>query len=133
MFTKSSMLTDLSSKAAQSRGTFLHLAGDCCAALVGSQGRLAVALKESTMGQKLWVGCPAPMLDLLLGRYSLVGGDRINVHLTRIFIALAHLPKKTVLLIPLGDVYSAVVDKAKSMRTDIDGLSTFISWDGAST
>lgn len=94
----------LRDKAGSSGGQFLNIGGDCWCVTVNGERRLGIALKESTMKGTLWVGNPAPILNAIWDN---------TLQFERAFVALYHVPRKTLLVIPIFDVYKVIVGNAK--------------------
>lgn len=99
-------------------GAFSGIGGDCYAASVEGEIRAAVAIKESNALDKLWVGSPQPILNLVTGVVRPRGTEEpIDLlPLYRAFIALTHIPHKTVLLISIFHVYKDIVERARANR-----------------
>ena len=102
-------------------GEIIRLGGDCYVSRIQAEVRLAIALKESGAKKKMWVGSPEPMTRLLFGQYRLTAsGEALTTRADRVTIALIHKPSKTVMLIPLMEVWTAIVTKAQANQTDLE-------------
>jgi hypothetical protein len=119
--TKSELRDQLGDATLARGGELIRLGGDCYVARLEGEIRLAVSLKESDQSKKMWVGSPEPMTRLLGGRYEFSGTDeQLTTRVDRVFIVMIHKPVKTVLLIPLHQVWKAIYERSVADRTNIE-------------
>ena len=103
-------------------GYLSRLGGDCWAAMIDSKPFFAVALKESTAKERLWVGNPDPLMAFLHREEKNKEWIR-----KRSQILLVHIPKNVLLSIPYSDVLSDFSDRYKAtgkLRLDFDVINT---------
>jgi hypothetical protein len=124
--TKADLLRGIRGFAEALGGSLTNIGGDCYVAVVDREPRVAIALKESNLKDKLWVGSPPPILSFLAGDIDIPGsGDSSDFSGYRAFIVLTHVPHKTVLVIPIRHVYTDIIrraeaDRKEDLRTEFD-------------
>lgn len=100
-------------------GELRHVSGDCYVGMVGSELRLAVALKETRQMKKILLSLPDPLGRLLHDGLEVPGEhEPLTVSPLCAFIVLIHVPRNRLVLIHLLAAYRDVVQRADIHRRD---------------